>query len=63
MTKEQQQLLINASNSMISYLTPDELEKYSEAEQAEEYARQAKAKMIEEAKARNVFWLARCGDR
>lgn len=54
MTHEQQQLLINASNSMISYLTTDELEKYSEAEQAEEDARQAQAKMIEEAKARNI---------
>jgi hypothetical protein len=54
MTEKQKQLLIKYGNAMVNYLTPEELEKYSEAEQAGKEAHEAKVKLMEEAKARNI---------
>jgi hypothetical protein len=48
------ELLIKCSNAMVNYLTPEELEQYSEAEQSIADAEKAKAELIANAKARNV---------
>jgi hypothetical protein len=54
MTEEQEQLLNRCSNSMISLLTPEELERYAEIELIEQETRQAKEAMLKEARARSV---------
>jgi hypothetical protein len=53
MTEEEKQLLTKCSNSMVSYLTPEELEKYAELEQTEKETRLAKEAMLNEARGRN----------
>jgi hypothetical protein len=55
MDETQKQLLTLCSNSMVIYLTPGELEAYSEAERIQQECREAQVAMLEAARARNVF--------
>jgi hypothetical protein len=55
--------LVKAGNAMINYLEPEELDRYAEAEQKLAQAKDAKARMVEEAKARNISgWRDRADD-
>ena len=54
MTPREDELLIKCSNSMVHYLTPDELARYSEVEQTIADAEEAKAVILSNARARDV---------